>query len=399
MARGSGGKDRTKPVVNITSPTNLSTLVPGSTQTITVSATDNRSVSYVNVRIVRTYSNGSVDQTSFNINDTSAPYSYTWSVPNINNATYRITATAYDGSGNSAVHEISVNVSDGITTTTTTIAPPPPPPTLPSSWILAAPTAFDQGGEGSCTSMAMALVLSVTHYYHTGATSYSQSTNIFSPEYLYDKIRQKQINENTVQNCPGGMWDCGAGSGFVQNIVVAKDHGCARWSVLPYSSQFQGCQADPNLVTPICSNGTVNVTGPNPCNPCVITSGVDADAANYKIKGFGSLFDYRDLYTYKRLIRNGHAIGTAKALDSNLAYPPAGDCTYIWTTPGYDMAAHAFAIIGYDDSKQAFLMQNSWGTNWGCNGRIWVSYNSFFQYWSSGWWVTYRDDLNPYPFL
>lgn len=40
-------------------------------------------------------------------------------------------------------------------------------------------------------------------------------------------------------------------------------------------------------------------------------------------------------------------------------------------------AYHAMTLAGYDNSKGAFLVVNSWGTSWGNNGRIWVDYNFF----------------------
>jgi hypothetical protein len=36
---------------------------------------------------------------------------------------------------------------------------------------------------------------------------------------------------------------------------------------------------------------------------------------------------------------------------------------------------HAMVIAGYDDSKSAFRIINSWGTGWGDNGYLWVDYN------------------------
>lgn len=36
---------------------------------------------------------------------------------------------------------------------------------------------------------------------------------------------------------------------------------------------------------------------------------------------------------------------------------------------------HAVTIIGYDDSKKCFLIQNSWGTGWGINGKFWMPYS------------------------
>jgi hypothetical protein len=46
---------------------------------------------------------------------------------------------------------------------------------------------------------------------------------------------------------------------------------------------------------------------------------------------------------------------------------------------------HAITIIGYDDSKRAFRMVNSWGPNWGDNGFIWLS-EDFVRDWAlEGW--------------
>jgi len=35
---------------------------------------------------------------------------------------------------------------------------------------------------------------------------------------------------------------------------------------------------------------------------------------------------------------------------------------------------HSVLIIGWDDSKQAWLIKNSWGTGWGENGFMWIKY-------------------------
>ena len=35
------------------------------------------------------------------------------------------------------------------------------------------------------------------------------------------------------------------------------------------------------------------------------------------------------------------------------------------------------ALVGYDNSKNAFRVRNSWGTSWGDNGSIWVDYDFF----------------------
>jgi len=39
------------------------------------------------------------------------------------------------------------------------------------------------------------------------------------------------------------------------------------------------------------------------------------------------------------------------------------------------LGGHAVTIIGWDDAKKAFLIQNSWGTGWGNNGKFWMPYS------------------------
>ena len=43
------------------------------------------------------------------------------------------------------------------------------------------------------------------------------------------------------------------------------------------------------------------------------------------------------------------------------------------TTSGVD-GGHCIVIVGYDDTRQAWLVRNSWGTNWGMSGYCWFGY-------------------------
>ena len=37
---------------------------------------------------------------------------------------------------------------------------------------------------------------------------------------------------------------------------------------------------------------------------------------------------------------------------------------------------HDVILAGWDDSKGAWLMRNSWGTGWACQGYGWIAYGA-----------------------
>jgi len=48
----------------------------------------------------------------------------------------------------------------------------------------------------------------------------------------------------------------------------------------------------------------------------------------------------------------------------------------------FEKGGHAMVVIAYDDKKYggSFQILNSWGENWGDNGKVWVPYNDFVKY-------------------
>lgn len=58
------------------------------------------------------------------------------------------------------------------------------------------------------------------------------------------------------------------------------------------------------------------------------------------------------------------------------------DASFWWPDLGNTNPAggHAMTVVGYDDEVQAFLIFNSWGTNWGDDGYIRVKYENFAEY-------------------
>jgi hypothetical protein len=92
--------DTTPPTVSITSPAYGTTFTSAQTVSVSATASDN-----VGVSGVRFYRDGSLVFT-----DTSAPYSYGWSISSSDNGAHTLTASAYDAAGNTASLSISVTV-------------------------------------------------------------------------------------------------------------------------------------------------------------------------------------------------------------------------------------------------------------------------------------------------
>jgi cathepsin L len=49
----------------------------------------------------------------------------------------------------------------------------------------------------------------------------------------------------------------------------------------------------------------------------------------------------------------------------------------VFTDPGsYSSCNHAILLVGWDDTKGAWLLKNSWGPSWGIDGFMWITYGT-----------------------
>jgi C1A family cysteine protease len=107
------------------------------------------------------------------------------------------------------------------------------------------------------------------------------------------------------------------------------------------------------------------------------------NAATHKVTSYHSIAD-GDLESMKVLISQGYLVGFGFAVfDYFLTASMASKAVLIRPKTSEVMqGGHAVCLVGYDDNKTmpdgsvgAFLVRNSWGTNWGLNGYYWMAYN------------------------
>ena len=98
-------------------------------------------------------------------------------------------------------------------------------------------------------------------------------------------------------------------------------------------------------------------------------------SANYKIKGWKRI-NAKSLDLVKAALNQNIAVIFAMrpgpkffAMRGDVIYKDAEE-------PG---RGHAMVLVGYDDAKQAFRVQNSVGSNWGNEGYGWISYEIWSQ--------------------
>jgi hypothetical protein len=100
-------------------------------------------------------------------------------------------------------------------------------------------------------------------------------------------------------------------------------------------------------------------------------------AARWRIKGW-SRVDAHDLAAVKGQLARGRPVIFGMDVGTKFqAHRGAGVLSTLDSGPG--VGGHAMVLIGYDDSRQAFRLQNSHGREWGDNGYAWISYSAWQQ--------------------
>ncbi len=234
------------------------------------------------------------------------------------------------------------------------------PSAVNNSTLPSFPPIGDQGSLGACVGFGS------TYYQATheigllsGYDNKSSQTHVLSPKWTYNLL-----NDGLDQ-----------GLSVFEAFALLNINGATSILNFPYDSNYTAWELD--------TTDWVNAI-PNRTTPYTLIPGLDGD-----------------LTAIKQALTNGHVLTFATFINSwnytrikidpeniNNAHVGEAAATYMSGTSG----GHFMTIVGYDDTlwidlnnnnrvdaneRGAFLIANSWGTSWGNNGFIWISYDAF----------------------
>lgn len=185
----------------------------------------------------------------------------------------------------------------------------------------------DQGPCGSCWAFA-------THGAFEG--SYAVLGNI-----LIDSSEQDTLDCSGAGSCSGGWWA----------FKYLVDKGCVNEAAYPYKAKKENCTSSSNKQYKAITWGYVD----NTLKPSVAS-----------IK--------------KALCQYGPLATAVRVTSAFQAYKSG-----VFNQKDSGSVNHGVTIIGWDDSKNAWLIKNSWGTGWGMAGYMWISYDSNSIGYASAW--------------
>ena len=222
----------------------------------------------------------------------------------------------------------------------------------PAVVTLATPAVRDQGQIGSCTAFCGSEAYEIGYYYKHGAFP-----AVVSPAFLYYEERVNILHQSISAD---------NGANMVNIDQALSKYGICTEALMPYPSG---------------DRTTAYKTPP--------TAAAISNALGFKI-GTYTLINSGDTAAVKTCLRNNYAVMMGLNVYDNTRtyqYFEALNTTSNTYNPLTSTGAlvkgltllggHATPIVGYDDTKQAFLVQNSWGTSWGNKGFYYMPYSVF----------------------
>lgn len=187
---------------------------------------------------------------------------------------------------------------------------------------------MNQGGCGSCVAFAAIATLET----QINISSFLPSLNMqLSPQHLFA--------------CGGGY--CSLGWRPEPAAKFLMKQGVVDEACMPYSSGASG----------------EDVRCKETCN--------DAPKRVFKISDYDKPTQiFKNLNNVKKALLKGPVVTTMTVYEDFLTYSHG----VYKHTQGSSMGGHAVSLVGYDDTKGAFILRNSWGEDWGEKGFAYMDY-------------------------
>lgn len=235
------------------------------------------------------------------------------------------------------------------------------------SWESKFPPIGDQGSYGTCVAWAAGYNLKTALNVIDGTWSNpSSSSNQCSPVDLWHLIP----NSGKSTSCNG--------SNFDPAFQAMISSGCATMYEVPFTNKKMVCDN-------VSGKGSNNLLG---------SYRIVAFSAEMSTDGTAHGMTVNNI---KAHLAEGPLVVGAKLGDRFMAWNSSNPITYDNDTYQGQHAYHAMAMVGYDDSKNAFRLRNSWGANeWGDNGSIWVDYDFFIEQFAFGVWSASNSKTKTY---
>ncbi len=214
---------------------------------------------------------------------------------------------------------------------------------LPESYVISPdffPTPGNQGQQSSCTAWATGYGFMSFYAGCKFSKNVKEQKNVLSPSYIYQNIKAG----SPCADCTCGTYISDA-LNFLKNTGVVSIVDC------PYDA-----------------------------NSCVMpSSSLKTKASQNKIKDWFRVEDFKNFNELKSFLKQDIPVIIAVYTDDAFSnYYNKSENDIYKRKPSNDKdGLHAMLLVGYDNKKSAFKILNSYGTNWGAKGYIWVDYESF----------------------
>jgi len=212
------------------------------------------------------------------------------------------------------------------------------------------PTPGQQGAQSSCVGWA---VSALKAFQERVERSWPLNTpqHQFSPAFIYNQIRTST--------------DCKGGSSFLSALNLVRRDGAATLADFPYD--------------------------PNTCEAAA-TPLIKQNAAYFRIADWRRV-NVQDETEVKNQITANFPVLVAAQVDR--AFMSLAGTSVYTQFIGPSLGGHAMVVVGFDDTKSAFKVMNSWGTNWASGGFGWIGYTAFGQMMREGYVA--QDVVSPNP--